>query len=206
MFVARWSDERALVASPLLLVSSWYFYRAVPNHPVGRRSEINGAVGGMIFGMLAHAFSRLAYSSWAGVPHRYDGNGLGIFLNQMNNMPMGVRTSLERGWIPVAAAMLIAWRRGWPVWSLCYFCAIGIVLAVSLAVVDISRTTAFVLPALFASLAILKESETVENYRRIVFLSSAVSMLWPMYYVGGKSTIWWVYPLPIQVIRLISGR
>lgn len=82
----------------------------------------------------------------------------------------------------------------------------GIVLVASLAVVDISRTTAFLLPALFAGLAILKVSETDANYRRVVLLSSAVSVFWPMYYVGGKSTIWWVYPLPIQMIRLITGR
>jgi len=39
-----------------------------------------------------------------------------------------------------------------------------------------------------------------------VFLSTLISVLWPMYYVGGKSTIWWVYPLPLQLIRIAMGR
>lgn len=206
MFVACWTDERALVSFPLLLASSWMLYRTVPEYNRWRGAAINGPVGGMVFGALAHVASRVLYAAWAGLPHRFDGNGLEVLLSQINNAPMGVWSGLEGGWLTVVGAVIVAWGRSQRLWSLIYLSAIGVVLGVSLAVVDISRTTAFLLPAPFAGLAILKESETEASFKRVVFLSAAISVLWPMYYVGGKSTIWWEYPLPMQMIRLMTGR
>lgn len=205
IFVACWTDERALVAFPLLLVTRFAVEDRIMdlNDP---KSWLSGVAGGMLFGVIAHLISRGWYAAWAGIPHRFDGNGLSVLLNQINNGPMGGWTGLEGGWGLVGGALVVAWARGWRAWSLLYAGTIGIVLVVSLAVVDISRTTAFVLPALFAGLRILRCSESEENFRRLILVCAAVSVVWPMYYAGGKSTIWWTYPLPIQVFRLMLGR
>lgn len=40
---------------------------------------------------------------------------------------------------------------------------------------------------------------------RVALVCLALSAVWPIYYVGGKHSIWWSYPLPVQVIRLITG-
>lgn len=206
VFAACWTDERALVSFPLLAVSAWMLYRAAPEYKTCGGTRLTGPIGGMTLGILLHLASRFLYAAWAGLPHRFDGNGLEVLLSQINNAPMGVWSGLEGGWLAVAGAVIVAWSRGQRLWSLVCLGAIGLVLAVSLAVVDISRTTAFLLPVLFAALAILRASEREESFRRLVFLSAAISVLWPMYYVGGKSTIWWVYPLPMQLIRLATGR
>ncbi len=205
VFLAAWTDERALVAFPLLLSSLWVVHTSSQSGE-GNKGNRGRLIAGAIAGCGLHLVSRFLYANWARIPHRFDGNGLDVLLNQINNIPMGTWAGLEGGWILVCSAMLIACAREKKLWVLSFAVTIGLVLLVGHCVVDISRTTAFLLPALFGGLAVLSATESKLMVRRVVFLSSVVSLLWPMYYVGGKSTIWWVYPLPIQLIRLALGR
>ena len=38
---------------------------------------------------------------------------------------------------------------------------------------------------------------------KLIKHSAILCILWPAYYVGGKSTVWWCYPFPLQMIRWI---
>lgn len=57
------------------------------------------------------------------------------------------------------------------------------------------------LPALFLSVRVLHQTSSVDGIRTLTLVASLVSLAWPIYYAGGKSTIWWCYPLPLQVLR-----
>jgi len=205
VFLAAWTDERALVNFPLLLVSMWVLHGDSAEGQASGRARLK-SIAGAVSGFTIHLLSRAAYARWFGIPHRFDGNGIEVLMNQINNIPMGIWSGLEGGWIIICSAAYLAWVQGRRIWLAMFLASISLVLVVSFAVVDISRTTAFLLPAFFAGLAVLRASEEAFTVRRIVFLSTLVSVLWPMYYVGGKSTIWWVYPLPVQLIRIAMGR
>ena len=84
--------------------------------------------------------------------------------------------------------------------------AIGIILVVSLCVLDITRSMAYALPALFVALDVLAEVESVPDIRRLCRVASLVSILSPNYYVE-KGTMIWNLPLicrPMAISRFLK--
>ena len=45
------------------------------------------------------------------------------------------------------------------------------------------------------------ENTQSNEIRNILILCFIISFVFPSYWVGGKSSIWWQYPMPIQIIR-----
>ena len=84
--------------------------------------------------------------------------------------------------------------------------AIAMVLIVSMIVLDITRSMAYMLPALFIALDVMSEVESVPDLRRICGASALVSILSPNYYVEGANLIYWNIPLPVRLLSWATGK
>jgi hypothetical protein len=74
-----------------------------------------------------------------------------------------------------------------------------------MAVMDLTRSVAFVLPAIFIAIEVLREVESATDLRALCAASSAISILWPNYYAQLEHDIYWNVPLPIRVLKWLSG-
>jgi hypothetical protein len=114
-------------------------------------------------------------------------------------MPMGIWTALEGGWLLVVLAFVALYHR--KKWILAVYAPMILsLIVVAMSVIDITRSMAYLLPSLPIALSVLA-SDTPKNLRYVVLTSAIISLLWPTYYAGGKSSIWWQYPLPMQLVR-----
>lgn len=122
------------------------------------------------------------------------------FFDQINNFPMGLWCGLEAGWllIFISNIALIANRR----WStlLLFSFVITVQVVAAMSVVDITRSMGYLIPSLFVALLILVKEKEI-NLRRLTVIAAITSLIFLNYYAGGKSSIWFNYPLPIQVVR-----
>jgi hypothetical protein len=200
ILLAGWDDERALLAAPLVVVFL-LLQREAGSPGLIVRAFFSPRLLGLYAGLGIHAVTRLAYARAFGIPIRYDGNGLGILASQVNMIPMGIWTAFEGGWLLVGGALIVLMKEKRRVELVLFILALGFLLAIAMCTVDVSRSTAYCLPAVFVALTVLSRSETPEGLWRLAITSSVLAVLWPPYYAGGKSTIWWEYPLPFQVIR-----
>jgi hypothetical protein len=200
LFAAAWTDERAIIASPLVLL--FHLAEASGSRPP-YRAFLQRPIAGALAGLMLHGITRIAYLTAYQIPHRFDGNGLEVLARQVNMIPMALWTAFEGGWFLVALGLAILFRKRKFVILSWLVAALGVLLAVSVAVVDISRTTAYALPALFVALIALAREEQPAIVESCSVIAFSLSALWPAYYAGGEKTIWWQYPFPLQLVRWI---
>ena len=160
-FLAAWTDERSLVALPLVLTVS------------SHRAALLAAGGGYVLARIALATSYATPT---------EGIGLTVFLAQIATVPLGVWTGLGGGWI-LAAGSLIAllWRRELHMAAV-LAAAFGPVILTAALVTDITRSAAYCLPGVFAALSILNGGRRL---RTPAIVGASLSFLIPSYYVEG---------------------
>ncbi|MGQ9733306.1 MAG: hypothetical protein ACUVX8_18775 [Candidatus Zipacnadales bacterium] len=199
LFLAYWTDERALVASPLVFM--YHLIRGVKRHSSSISIPLVVLMTWLVYGAVR------AYLTWQlRWVNSIGGMGLFYFLRQINLLPFGIWTGLEGEWLFVLLALLVLFRkRAWSL-LLAFGFSILLVIAVSLSVVDITRSMAYLLPALLVALSVLARIESEADLRVYAAVAFLLSLAWPGYYAGGRSTIWWQYPLPIQLLRWVLGR
>jgi hypothetical protein len=229
---ASFSDERALIALPMVLC--WHALRpaAVTSGP-GSSDPADGAepatsdpgatdvdrdaadVGGwrrfmgpLPLAIVAAVVLHVAIRTW--LKHRY---GLHEGQNrepedpitQLRNYPNGLWGALEGLWLVVAAGLATLVHRGrWVVAVLALLAAVPVLLA-GVSVVDISRAVAYAWP--LAPLAALGlRGLPRESVRRLVWVATGACVVWPMVYAAGEQSVDWIYPAPLQLLSLLTGR
>lgn len=212
VFLAAWTDERALLASGLLL-ACFAFERAVRDSELtengmvvrggGRRGTAQMAA--VLAAAVAYAVSRGAVATAFDLPQPTGGVGPSVLLDQLNNAAVGIWTGLEGLWIPLLLALLLLWRARMRLLATFTGAVIAVIVLFALSVVDITRSMAYLLPAVVFSAVVMATMLPRSVVHRVALVSLAMSAVWPIYYVGGKSSIWWYYPLPIHLIRLVTG-
>jgi hypothetical protein len=203
VFAGAWTDERALVASSLVML---YHLQSAPLHlNTAVRRFFSGPCVATFLAWLAYFAGRYYLVERLGLNADSGGVGFSVLANQLNNLPMGIWTGLEGAWILVVLGMIGLWlRKDYLVLGL-QGLAVTAVIVVAMSVMDITRSMAYILPVLFLSVKQLNETETKQTVRSLLFTAFLVSFLWPSYYAGGKEAIWWHSPpLPIQIIRELS--
>ncbi|MFM2284290.1 MAG: hypothetical protein RL222_1794 [Bacteroidota bacterium] len=188
---AAWIDERGLIASSLIFV--WYLM-------YGNKKQVAAVVLAWIvyFALrfyLAHAFG--LHTSTGAV-------GFHIFVNQMNNAPMGLWTGMEGFWVMFMMSLAVLWwKKQWH-YLLMLSGSVAIIAIVALMVIDISRSMFYMLPAIIIALRIVKENETTQHFSALVWITLLLSALFPAYIVGDVNVLNWQYPFPLQVLRLLT--
>ncbi len=199
LFLAAWTDERALVASCFVFLLGAYNNTAGPwRFVTGKPAAVVVAIAGYL-GTRAYLITTHSYV------HAASGIGLSIFVQQANVIPLAIWTGLGGSWILVFLGLLALFvqKRYWAAAGFCGALA-GVMLA-SLAVADVTRSMAYCLPAVFVGLAALSRSERMKQVEGLAAIGAAISFLVPTYYLEGNAGLWWLYPLPIQIVRWLVG-
>lgn len=201
VLLAAWTDERGLAAASLVFIFhslsdnglSWQGWRAWV-----KPETIAVVVGGGLY-----LGSRFLLAELLGLTTSTGGIGLHLLVDQFNQFPMGSWTALEGGWLLVGVALIafIHHKGYWP--AVLFTLSICGIIAISLSVVDITRSMAYMIPAIFIAIKATAAAETPEKTRQYVVLAGLFSILAVNYYTGGEKTIWWQYPLPLQIMRWV---
>jgi len=124
-----------------------------------------------------------------------------ILLGQINNIPLALWTGLEGFWIIVFICFYFLIQKKDYISALIYTAT---VLALSVAgnsVTDSTRSIMYMFPATIVGMKVISDNVSKNEIRNILLIALFFSFIWPSYGVGGKSSIWWQYPLPLQMLR-----
>jgi hypothetical protein len=196
VFLAAWTDERALLASALVLL-----FAISRSEAGGWRGVLSGKTAAVLVAWAAYFASRVWLVSVQPLATTSGGLGLSTFIEQFNAAPLGTWTGLGGCWILTGCGIVsgLLQRRRWM--TLCFCGVLGLLVASAAAITDVTRTMSFALPAVFLAVSLLARGEKVRRIEKLALLSAAVSFAIPTYYVQGSSGFWWIYPLPVQLVR-----
>ena len=199
VFLASWTDERALIASSLV-----FLYWMYENNSAGNRF-FNTQTVAVTAAWVAYFVTRYILSAFFGFTTNAGGVGISLLINQINNLPLGVWSALEGNWLLVLAALWIACKKKKYTFVFLYAGGIALLLIVAMAVLDITRSMAYLLPAMFLAVALIKETEPAGTMRKIVALAMLVSFVYPAYYTADVYYNGWTYPFPLQLLRYAAA-
>lgn len=201
-----YTDERALIASSLILV----FYLIEREYETNRKASIrdvfhlNKKMVALVGSWAVYFASRQFLSVFFDLKTNSEGMISYLLLHasdHVNMLPFGIWTGLEGFWVIVVFAVLSLIRKESWISLFLFLGSQTIVIFVALWTFDITRSMAYLLPSVFISALILMRSAS-GNMMRYVTLGTFVICIFPTYYAGGPNTITWFYPLPLQLIRM----
>jgi hypothetical protein len=199
VFTAAFTDERAFVAAPLLIVQGLCFSAGGP----GLRARLfNPRCLAVMGGMAAYCVGRAALGWYAGLRTPLDEIGLARIAANAPFWHAGVWFALEGGWLLVGLAGLALWqRRQFPA-LVAFVLAMCLSLGAGFAVLDVLRSTSYVFPGLLVALAVVAENDEPRLVRVYCFLAFLISA------VGGNYSVWlgridWYQPLAVNFIQRV---
>jgi hypothetical protein len=195
LFLAAWTDERALIAS------SFVFLLYAYNNAGGFRRFLVGKPAAVVVAIAAYFGTRAYLTATHSYPHAASGIGLSIFSQQVNVIPLAIWTGLGGSWILVFLGLLTLFLQKRYLLAAAFCVGLLGAIAASLAVVDVTRSMAYCLPGVFVALAALSSREGGRQIEKLAAISGVISLLIPTYYLEGSGGLWWLYPLPIQLAR-----
>ena len=200
-FAAAWTDERAIPAIAFVML----FHHVVESRELGplkalRDPRVLGALGGLVLHFVTRIGASVAFDL-----HQPSNLGTQYVKDQVNILPVGAWTGLEGLWVFVLLGAVVLFMARQRLLALAYVGLIGLVAVASIAVVDVTRSMAYLLPAGLAGIAVAARFCQPRLVRQAVYLAFALSIAWPLYYAGGASTVYWAYPLPLVLVRNIAG-
>jgi hypothetical protein len=202
VFMACWNDERSLLSAGLVLL-----FHAMSVQKEGDkltiRSFFSSSCISVALAVIAYIGSRLWLANNYSISTTWGGVGISILLEQVNNLPMGIWTAFEGGWLLILTAFILLYAHKDWLAMVVFGGMMSILIVGSVSVVDITRSMAYLLPSIFIALLLLQRSLSVDELRVLTVVSGISCLLWPTYYAGGQKSIWWSYPLPIQLVRWI---
>lgn len=199
VLLASWTDERGLVASSLVFLFWVYTKDFKFKHFINQQSV------SVVFAWISYFVIRVLLIKNYGFTTETEGTGLSILREQINNLPIGLWSALEGMWVLIIFSIIIQYKQKKWLYTSLYFLSICIILIVGISVTDITRSMAYLFPASFIALIILKEVESTLMLRKISLSAAFFSFLYPTYDTTGDYFINWIYPLPLQILRMLYG-
>lgn len=201
VFLSAWTDERGLIASAMVFLF-WIYSNDNRENKIISKQTI-----AILIAWIAYFISRYYLTvKFNLVTSSVD--VLYYFIEQTNNLPIGIWSALEGNWILVLLSLFILFKEKKYFFLSSYSIAISIMLFVAMSVFDIGRSMAYMMPAIFVSLQIVHQVESKKILQQIILVVTLVSFLYPAYVTAGDYFINWNYPLPLQILRHIfaSGK
>jgi hypothetical protein len=195
LFLAAWTDERSLIAS------SFVFLLYASGNSTGVRRFLAGKPTAVVVAIAAYLGTRAYLTATHSYLHAASGIGLSILSEQINVIPLAIWTGLGGGWILVLLGVLALFLQRRYLAAAAFCAALVAAITASLAVVDLTRSMSYCLPAVFVALAALSRSKGIKQIEKLAAISGVISLLVPTYYLEGNGGLWWLYPLPIQIAR-----
>ncbi len=203
VFLAAWTDERALVASALVWL--YYFLRTGTGAVDLVRFHKEKVVWSVYLAWAGYGAGRWYLSSAYGFETDGENVGISLLIHQLNNLALGLWSGFEGGWILIVCAGVALWLRRQRFMLFLLGLALLAVCVTAFSVIDITRSIAYGLPAFFLCLQILNEEGRDDPVRIYLTAAVVISILWPSLYAGGKGGVWWFSsPVFVMAVRYLQ--
>jgi hypothetical protein len=185
-----WTDERAVVVSPLVLIW-WVVQEAGQERAIIRQHVLlNRRVWAVVLAVLCYVAGRLALGHvWHDPQWHKDLAPHGPWATRWPFFLAGLASSLKWLWLLVAAGGLAAFlsHRRWLAVAMVLF--VVAYLGSCTLVLDTTRSAAYVFPSVIVGLAWLFRTESRTTVRWLVFGICVLSFLTPSVYVAAQMII-----------------
>jgi hypothetical protein len=197
--LAYFTDERALVASGLILI--WFVIREKQLDTFSLKDffRLNAASLALVCSWVVYFIGRYLLGHIFGL--KTSTGGTNMLSHQLNNILFGAWTGLEGFWVLVLLGFLALWIRRFYVLGFAIVLAMLVVMYIAYSVIDITRSFAYIFPVIFIFLHILSRMENPARLRQYVFLSFLICLV-PTYYTDGEGSILYYFPLPFRIAGL----
>lgn len=192
VFAIAFTDERGLIAA------LFAFPFLTPKGNISWRKAINRDTVACAAGVILYFVGRLWLRFGVGMMSTLKGVGPGSFAGNVPHWHAGFWFALEGGWLFFLLALLSLLIRKQYVRLVLFLIPTFGLLAGSFMNGDVLRSTAYLFPALFVSLKILREHETDRTlvfYSLIALFASMIAGNYNVYL--GKIT--WLMPVPVYL-------
>ncbi len=200
ILLASFTDERAILASSFVFL--WWFSQKYDAKKSWFKAFLNVQTLSVIIALVIHLIIRLVITNMYHVTTYVQANQEFLLYNQINMIPMGLWTGLEVGWVFILLAIFLLFRNKQYLILGLFSLFIVLQSLVALSINDITRSMAYLLPAYLLGFRYIHD-KIKNDLPTATFYVAALNIFFVNYVASGKSTIFWIYPLPIQIIRMI---
>ncbi|MDD3151157.1 MAG: hypothetical protein PHV68_10055 [Candidatus Gastranaerophilales bacterium] len=198
VFLAGFCDERAIIASLLIIIYDM-------NDNIDFKSLFRGLCGSTSLSVIAawilYAACRILLMNIYGLKTATGDVGFHLILNQIHYLPISLWTALEGLWLLVILAIAILFHKKKYIFLMMFLSSLAVITLVALAVLDVTRSLAYMLPGLFISMKALK-GNTDYDWGIILLSILFISLLCPNFYVCGNDCFIWS---PSIFVRLLCN-
>jgi hypothetical protein len=192
VFLTALTDERGLIAASFVFIY-WFIHESNPSRKLFTKQTISVLAGGLLYlsvrFILTYFFQLKTESA---------GIGLQILASNLNLIPLGIWHGLEGNWIFIVITIFTLFLLKDKMTLFLFSSSIACILTAGCLVTDVSRSTAYILPALFVAIKVIHSNDSLSFLRKMAFVSLLICFIYPAYFTGGGYQVDWVYPLPLK--------
>jgi len=196
-FLASFTDERALIASSLVII--FFQLRKVNPTNVSIVKFLKPTI--QTYGIIVSWVLYFAIRFYLHYAHGLE-TGTGRVLLIKEHFPIlyiGLWTGLEGLWVIIGAAIIyLVHYKKYFILSSIIFCS-SILVFVAIGVIDTTRSMAYLFPLFFIGFMILRNNESLKSIRYLCLISFIICLV-PTIYVEGKNVIWHFHSFPLRLI------
>lgn len=199
---AAWTDERAFMA--LGIVCFFQLIERSSGRVVKSMVPKANSVA-VLIGIGLYLAIRAFLAHQYGMQLSNHGAGLASLSFTMLYLPLGIWTFLEGYWIILIATIILTFRSTWHFSAFFISAATLSAIVISGCVTDITRSGSYLVPIVFVCLLLLRDLMNGALIRRMLFVTAAITLLFPAVFVcpGWEIARWLRPPLPVQILRVL---
>lgn len=204
---AYWTDERAVIASPLILLyhlldrGGWQ--TLTPKQMLANYRTYIPYFATLGLYAVMRLVLQAEYDLHTPVGGRADA-GFSVFLDQLSHIPLAVVLAYEGSWLLIgAAAYVFLTNRSYSLLA-SYLGILVIILVVSCCVWDVSRSVSYSFPALLIAFGLLANRYPIRYTRYVMLGILCFNLLIPTYKYHFHNFFWQV-PAPLKLVHYFLG-
>ena len=204
-FLAAWTDERAVVAS--LLIFLWWKFNEIKaaDFSFAAYFKFEKKSSAVLLALLFYGFGRFLLTNYFGLQTPAKGIGLEVLMNATDAMGLGLWSALEGFWLLLIVCCIFLFRQKKYVVALSISLMIAVIMLIAYSVEDITKSAGYMFPVIFIAVAILFETISKIDLRRLLLLCAIVCFLFPSYYYASHNHIAvWYKPVFIKALDLFQ--
>jgi hypothetical protein len=194
VLITSLTDERGLIACSFVFIY-WYIHESNSTRKFFTKQTVSVVIGGAIY-----ILTRLSLAHFFGLKTQSAGIGLQVLASNLNLIPLGIWHGLEGFWIFLIIAIITLLFKKEKLVLFLFISATFCVILASCLVSDVTRSAAFLFPAIFVALKIMIDNDSILFTRKIALLTLFCCFIYPAYFSGGGYRIEWTYPFPVRFI------
>tara|TARA_B110000037_G_scaffold141152_1_gene159566 strand:- start:2691 stop:3857 length:1167 start_codon:yes stop_codon:yes gene_type:complete len=203
IIVGSLTDERAFLAAGFIVIFNFIDDPVkLSNYKKILKKEILSPIIGMLIYLVIRLFLTIEYDLAMEDGQKLISIEKWKLLDQVNMIPFGIWTSLEGFLIVIILCLYPFWKIN-KLATTIFLINIFSIIILAFSVHDISRGLLYLFPSTIIGIKVLSMHTNKKQLRKLILTVFFICLFSFNYSAGGKKTIWWHYPLPIQIVRLI---